>query len=105
MSEPPHARLLAWYRTLIGLRRERADLGDPRLDLVEVAHDLDAQTVVVRRGAHVVVVNLAPDERTVGFASEIELEVVAAWDLDTTHVAPGKVTVPGHAAVILGPTG
>ena len=65
----PHSRLLAWYRDLIALRRERADLRDPRLDEVRVTHDADAETVVVRRGEHLVVVNLAPEPRTVRLSS------------------------------------
>ena len=52
----PHAALLRWYSELIRLRRERADLGDPRLDRVRVEHDEDRQTVVVYRGADVVAV-------------------------------------------------
>ena len=41
------------------------DLRDPRLDRVHVEHDATARTVVVHRGDHVVVVNLAPAPRTV----------------------------------------
>ena len=45
-----HARLLAWYRNLITLRRHRGELTDGRLDLVEVAHDADARWLTSRRG-------------------------------------------------------
>jgi len=48
--EAPHARVLAWYRDLIALRRARADLRDPRLDRVVVRHDEAGRTVVVERG-------------------------------------------------------
>jgi maltooligosyltrehalose trehalohydrolase len=61
-SEPersPHREMLAWYRTLIKLRRDEPDLADPRLDLVSVEYDEDAQWIIVHRGAFRVVVNLA----------------------------------------------
>jgi maltooligosyltrehalose trehalohydrolase len=105
-SEPstaPHDRLLGWYRTLIALRRERPDLGDPRLDLVEVEHDADAQTVVVRRGAQLVLVNLSPQAWMVELDPEASLELVAAWDPDGTVAMPDSVTVPAGASAILGP--
>jgi maltooligosyltrehalose trehalohydrolase len=107
-SEPstaPHDRLLGWYRTLIALRRERPDLGDPRLDLVEVEHDADAQTVVVRRGAQLVLANLSPQAWTVELDPEAGLELVAAWEPDGTVATPDSVTVPAGASAILGPPG
>lgn len=103
VSKPPHDRLLQWYRTLIGLRRERSDLGDPRLDLVEVSHDVEAQTVLVRRGAHLVAVNLAPEERTVPFETDVDLEVVATWDAAGTVLEARQVILAAHTPVILGP--
>lgn len=105
-SEPtcaPHDRLLAWYRTLIALRRERTELGDPRLDLVEVTHDVEAATVVVRRGTHLVMVNLAVDERSIAVDPDVPLEVVAAWDSDGTQLETGQVSLPAYAAAILAP--
>ena len=60
-SEPDregHADVLDWYRRLIGLRRARPELTDPRLDLVEVAYDEAARWLVVHRGALRVAVNL-----------------------------------------------
>ena len=106
-SEPtraPHDRLLAWYGTLIALRRERPDLGDPRLDLVEVEHDADAQTVVVRRGDHVVLVNLGTQPWTLPLDADNPLVVVAAWDDAGTVLEADSVTLPGAASAILGPT-
>ncbi len=103
VSEPPHDRLLRWYRTLIALRRDRPDLGDPRLDLVEVTHDVEAQTVLVRRGAHLVVVNLAAEQRTVGFDVDYDVTVVAAWDEQHTTVRADEVTLAAYTSVILGP--
>src|SRR5690606_32697661 len=57
-TEGDHARLLQWYRDLVRLRRERRELRDPHLDQVR-AHRRDDGLVVVHRGKHQVLVNLA----------------------------------------------
>ena len=57
-----HARLLAWYRTLIALRRvrARAGLGRPRTRRVAVA-DPDDRWVVLHRGDLRVVLHVGDD--------------------------------------------
>jgi maltooligosyltrehalose trehalohydrolase len=57
--------MLAWYRSLIELRRAEPWLSDPRLDLVSVAYDSVACWVVVTRGPLRVVLNLAADAQAV----------------------------------------
>jgi maltooligosyltrehalose trehalohydrolase len=63
--------MLAWYRALLTLRRQRPELTDPRLDRVAVSFDAAAQWFVLHRGGLRVVVNLAeqaqvvPADRTV----------------------------------------
>ncbi|HVE28217.1 MAG TPA: malto-oligosyltrehalose trehalohydrolase [Sporichthya sp.] len=64
-DKDPHAALLAWYRSLIALRRTRPELTDPRLDQVRVDIDPDAEWVVLHRGALRVVANLADGPQTV----------------------------------------
>jgi maltooligosyltrehalose trehalohydrolase len=61
LDEPEHADMLAWHRSLIELRRRRPELGDGRMDLVQVEADDDAGTLVVRRGGVTVSVQLGPD--------------------------------------------
>ncbi|MDR1998732.1 MAG: malto-oligosyltrehalose trehalohydrolase, partial [Frankiaceae bacterium] len=58
LREPAHARMLELYRALIALRRAYPQLGDPRLDRVEVNFDEDARWLVVRRGDLRVAANL-----------------------------------------------
>jgi maltooligosyltrehalose trehalohydrolase len=110
-SEPerePHRRLLAWYRELIRLRHERADLRDPRLDRVEVRYDDSAGVVLVHRGAHRVAVNLGPSPATIDLGPEgpagqvSELTVTLAWETATTLDADTLV-LPAHSAAVLGP--
>jgi maltooligosyltrehalose trehalohydrolase len=61
VAEPAHARLLAWYRALVALRRSRAGLGSGPLDDVRVeVDDASGWLVVHRRAAQVAVaVNLS----------------------------------------------
>jgi maltooligosyltrehalose trehalohydrolase len=98
----PHARLLAWYRDLIALRRARPDLRDPRLDRVRVEHDAAAGTVIVRRGEHVVVVNLATEPRAIALPGA-SLKLILAWDPDGVVVEGAQVTLGAESAAILGP--
>ncbi|MDX6620871.1 MAG: maltooligosyltrehalose trehalohydrolase [Gaiellales bacterium] len=97
----PHARLLAWYRNLIALRRARPDLRDPRLDRVRVEHDAAARTLIVHRGGHVVVVNLATEPRMLLLPSA-DLRVVLAWDPAGVEGNGAGMTLSGENAVVLG---
>jgi len=47
-----HAELLAWYRTMIALRRQCAELTDPRLGQVHVSWDEAARWLLISR-AHI----------------------------------------------------
>jgi maltooligosyltrehalose trehalohydrolase len=75
-ARPPHAEVLAWYRTLLRLRREVPALRDPRLDAVGVTRHGDA--LVLHRGDHRVVVNLGRDEACVPLDGE-PAQVLAAF--------------------------
>ncbi|MER6302077.1 malto-oligosyltrehalose trehalohydrolase [Kitasatospora sp. NPDC001539] len=74
----PHAELLAWYRTLIRLRRERPELSDPILGAVRVAFEEEAGWLVVHRGPYRVAVNLGPAEAALPLEAAGR-EVVAAF--------------------------
>jgi maltooligosyltrehalose trehalohydrolase len=74
-----HARMLAWYRTLTGLRRSVPALADADLSAVRVDVQGDGRrgSLVLHRGDHRVVV-------TLGAGADVDVagtpvEVVAAW--------------------------
>jgi maltooligosyltrehalose trehalohydrolase len=90
--------LLAWYRSLITLRRSRVDLRDGHLDAVEVDHDVDAATLRVRRGGHTVVVNLSDRKHRFDVAGQVLL----SWEAGVQAIT-GAVEVPPRSAVVLGP--
>jgi maltooligosyltrehalose trehalohydrolase len=58
-ARQPHAALLDWHRRLIRMRRERAELGDGRMEDVRVRFDEEARWLVLERNEISVAVNLA----------------------------------------------
>ncbi|WP_053726009.1 malto-oligosyltrehalose trehalohydrolase [Streptomyces sp. WM6378] len=96
----PHARLLAWYRELIALRRDRADLTDPDLAAVKVAYDEEARWLTYRRGDLRVVVNLSEE------AVRIKLggggRVLAAWEPVGAPGPDGLLLMPPESCAVLG---
>ena len=65
VSAERQASMLAWYRSLIALRRAEPELSDPRLDRVSVTYDASARWIVVSRGDLRMVCNVAADEQAV----------------------------------------
>jgi maltooligosyltrehalose trehalohydrolase len=61
-DEADGSALLEWYRTLIALRRSRADLTDGRMDDARVDVDEAARRLVFRRGGVEVRCDFARDE-------------------------------------------
>ena len=71
---------------------------------MRVEHDEAQRTVVVRRGSHVVAVNLAADARTVAVGgAPAELAVLLAWEPGGTALDGTRVTLPAESAAVLGP--
>jgi len=84
LGKDDHRELFEWHRDLLRLRRERADLTDPRLDRVSCAWDETVRWFVMYRGDVAVVCNLSgrravvPVDRGVGgilLASDAAAEV------------------------------
>jgi maltooligosyltrehalose trehalohydrolase len=95
-GKEPHARMLAWYRALVALRRSEPDLQDD--DLRKVSAEAQGRDrLVVRRGRFVVLVNLGAEPAP--FDVPDGDEVVLAWD----RVEPGdrSVLVPSDAVAVL----
>ncbi|WP_073951375.1 malto-oligosyltrehalose trehalohydrolase [Streptomyces kebangsaanensis] len=102
-SEPerePHARVLAWYRRLIALRREQPDLTDPDLADTKVAHDEDARWLAFRRGDVLVAVNLGEEPAAIPLGSR-PAEVLVAWEPVAAPGPDGLLRVPGQSCAVL----
>jgi len=102
-SEPerePHARVLAWYRSLLALRHDQADLTDPDLADIKVAYDEQQRWLAFRRGDVRVAVNLAKEPATIPLGTR-PARVLAAWEPVEAPGAAGMLHVPGESCVVL----
>ncbi|MFJ8490238.1 malto-oligosyltrehalose trehalohydrolase [Streptomyces sp. NPDC094038] len=102
-SEPerePHARVLAWYRRLLALRREQPDLTDPDLADTKVAYDEAARWLAFRRGDVRVAVNAGKEPAAIPLGTG-RVEVLAAWDSVAAPDPDGVLRVPGESCVVL----
>ncbi|MER7619774.1 malto-oligosyltrehalose trehalohydrolase [Nonomuraea wenchangensis] len=97
-GEEPHARLLAWHRELIALRRRLPALTDGRLDRVRADCDETAGLVSVERGPVLVAANLGDGTRVVPARGRARL--LAASDPGIT-LSGDDLTLPPDTVAIL----
>jgi maltooligosyltrehalose trehalohydrolase len=98
LSGGRHARMLATYQQLARLRREHADLTDPRFDRVSCSVDEEARLFRMRRGSLEIVVNFSdgPAEVELGEATDLLFQTGKG-------VAVGaSLRLPAHVGVLLG---
>ncbi|MFJ7196491.1 MULTISPECIES: malto-oligosyltrehalose trehalohydrolase [unclassified Streptomyces] len=104
-SQEPHARLLAWHRELIALRRALPDLHDPDLASVRTAHDEQARWLAYRRGDLRIAVNLGEKPATIPLGGGRRRgggdRVVAAWEPVRAPGADGLLHLPPESCVVL----
>jgi len=100
LDKPDHRRMYEWYRTLITLRRQTADLGTGVVGRVGVGHDADSRWLWLRRGAVLTVVSLGDGATRVPLPAEGPVTVLAAWDRGT-RVEQAAIQLPGAGAAIL----
>jgi maltooligosyltrehalose trehalohydrolase len=96
-DEPGHREVLELYRSLIGLRRSRPELADPRLDEFEVHAAPDDSWIVLHRGDLRLVCNLSAGPVTVplaGGVGEVLLDRGGATPVD------GGIQVPAESFVL-----
>lgn len=90
------ARMLHWYRDLLRLRREHADLRDDDLGAVRVTTGDD--WLVVHRGRFDVAVNLGPEAAVL--PARTPTRVVLAWD-GNARVGADGVRLPADGVAVL----
>ncbi|MFD7813497.1 malto-oligosyltrehalose trehalohydrolase [Streptomyces sp. NPDC059785] len=95
-----HARVLAWYRELIALRRAQADLANPDFGSVKVAYDEAARWLALRRGDVRVAVNLGREPAVIPLGLR-HARVLAAWEPVETPGTDGLLRLPGESCVVL----
>jgi maltooligosyltrehalose trehalohydrolase len=101
LAEEPHADLLAWYQTLLALRRRTTALADPRLETVRTGFDEDERWLTVARGPITVACNLGKEART--FPAGTHAELLAASGDAIAWVAGGIELPPDTVAILTEP--
>ncbi len=97
-----HARVLEWYRRLIALRRERADLREGDLGAVR-AHAEASGLVVVERGAHRVVVNLGTEIADADLRLRADASVAVLLANADVTLQAGRLRLGPDTAAVVGP--
>jgi maltooligosyltrehalose trehalohydrolase len=93
-----HASLLAWYRSLVALRRQVPALTDPRPGQTATDCDSEAGWLVVRRGPVTVAANLGADAWT--FPAGPAEGLLAASDPRVEGSGQGLVLPPDTVAIL-----
>ena len=104
LSEPGHALMHEFYRSLIRLRREHPQFSDPRFAAVRVELDEDRRWLVMHRGDCAVAVNLAAEPRTLPVTGDHLLHFAAAGRREPfVDRSAGTVELVGHSVAVFGP--
>ena len=103
LEKDEHARVLAWYRTLIALRKAESGLTDGRLNHTSATYDETQRWFVLTRvgiaGTIAVVVNLSADPLAVPISGK-PVDVLAASQPGFTFRA-GEVELAGESVAIV----
>jgi maltooligosyltrehalose trehalohydrolase len=103
LDKEVHADLLEWHRGLLRLRREQADLTDPRLERTSSAADATVSGVVVTRGWILVAALIGP--APAGLAVGVGGRLLAA-STPEARLEEGRLRlVPDSVAVMELPVG
>jgi len=101
-SQPHHARMLDWYRLLLGLRRTVPALRDTPLGEAAVVVDAEKALWWVRRGEVTVIANVSEEPAEVSVPADVEhRHTLAAWDQG--RIEGDVVSLAGHDVIVLGP--
>lgn len=94
-DEPEHARLLEFYRALIRLRRNEADMADPWLPDLRVDADESQRWIIMRRSTIAIACNLGTETVEVPLTGE----PLAGWG--DPKVGADATTLPPHSVAVL----
>ncbi len=100
VADEPHRGMLAWYRSLVALRRAHPSLRDGHRELVDVAFDEQAEWIRVTRGPVTVCCNLSRERRTVPLGAEAP-RAVALASKEEAELGQGGVALPPESVVVL----
>lgn len=97
LEQSAHQEVLAWYRTLMSLRRRHAALSDPRLSKIRVETDSNQRWLIVHRGELRIAVHLGASTATLPVPASMQL--LAASSEDVKPKAGGWQLPPDSVAL------
>ncbi len=102
LERPSHARLLAFTRALIRLRRDVPEIADD--DRARTSMDIgpDGSWFVIHRGGVAVVVNLQAERLVVPLEGASRRSNLLAWE--PVDLSAGGVGLPAHGVAVIGPS-
>ncbi|MET0714141.1 MAG: malto-oligosyltrehalose trehalohydrolase [Mycetocola sp.] len=102
LEQADHERVLAFYRALADMRRQRPEFTDPRFGRIRVTFDEAERWLVLRRGGTAVVLNFSATERAVPVPDGSVLLSFTATGEDVGALTDGSLRVPAHSVAVLG---
>jgi len=91
-----HAEMVSWYRELLSLRGARPELSDPRQSSTSVDVDDGRKVVIMRRGATVVLANLADESVSLAASG-----TVLAASAEGVVVGDELAFMPPHSLAVI----
>jgi maltooligosyltrehalose trehalohydrolase len=98
VTQEPHSTMLAWYKTLIALRRSTPALADGRMEAVEIRFDERAQWFVMTRSNVEVLCNLASHRQPVRVSNTPGKVLCSEADW---RLSSGSIELPSDSVAIL----
>jgi malto-oligosyltrehalose trehalohydrolase len=95
-----HAEVLAWYRTMIALRRQCPELTDPRLDRVIVSWDEAARWLLISRARIRIAANLGQSTQRLPLG--IPAASLLAASADGVALGADRVLLPPWSLAVIG---
>ncbi|HEY7024727.1 MAG TPA: malto-oligosyltrehalose trehalohydrolase [Candidatus Limnocylindrales bacterium] len=96
LSEPAHADMLGWYRSLISLRADYPELSDGNLEAVEVEFDEQSRWLALLRGRVLVAINFGEEVASLpcgGRSIRLSSTAGTERDGDRLFLAPESVAL------------
>jgi len=101
LTREPHQDLLAWYRSLIALRRERPELSDPRFASIDVYFDEEERWILVGRSGLHVAANLSGEARKVRLESDATSSSILLASDPRIESADDHVRLPPESVAVI----
>ena len=102
-NEAEHGRLLAFYQSLIALRRAHAEFTDPRFEKVGVRFDGDARWLILDRGDLSILINFSADQQKLPALVDDELLFFATDPAARPTQDGNGIVLPPHALLVTAP--